>query len=258
MAFDLHNALKARVDWPIRLRPAIDRTEQCSVFVVYRRRNARHVVALREQAGVVNLCAWALDSVEPSLRDVTIGEGAGNKFELLDRMLQACPRPANEWLVMADDDVTFVRGDISLFVNMASRCGAELAQPGHDRRGFVNYGITVSRPLTRARQTTFVEIGPVFGISPRGRERLVPFGDVGMGYGLERCWYNLRPRPTFVVVDEVRMRHLVPAGTSYDSGALAAEMPTLWTRRGAVEPQPEVNLNVWPAWRRMPPLPQVN
>ena len=243
-------ALKRHVDWPVRMRPgpAAPVPPYC-VYVVYRRRNADQVLALAEASGA-QLVAWALDEVAASLQARTVGCGAGAKFELLDRMIEARPPRPGEWVVVADDDVRITRGSIGRFLQLASSVGADLAQPAHDRRSEVNYGLTVSRLLTRVRETSFVEIGPLFAMSPAARERIVPFGEVGMGYGLEQRWYNLSPRPRFAIVDEVRMRHLVPAGTAYDNEGLAAGMADVWRASGALIPQPQQTLATWHAWSR--------
>ena len=232
--------LKALVDWPLSLRPPVPRrTPPFRAYCVERRANADVVNALAAQAR--DLHRWSLDV------------GAGMKFDLLARLVaQHPPRSSEEWLVFLDDDVTIVRGTLATFIGIAAALAFDVAQPGHDRRGYVNYGLTVSRPFTRARLTSFVEIGPIFAVGPRARLRVLEtFAGSGMGFGLERVWYNLEPRPRFGVVDEVRMRHLNPSTGAYDADASIASGAATIERFGASADQPQETYRTWAAWQRI-------
>src|SRR5689334_22505303 len=139
-------ALKARVDWPVAARFPVRRPDDgISIYVIERAANADNVDRLAPQAD--KSYRWDL-ATRP-----------GEKFDLLHQLILAHPPEENEWIVIADDDVVLSRGDLRRFVAISARLGFDLAQPAHDRRGFVNYGLTVSRIGVRARQTTFVEIG---------------------------------------------------------------------------------------------------
>ena len=129
--------LKALVDWPLSLRPPVPRrTPPFRAYCVERRANADVVNALAAQAR--DLHRWSLDV------------GAGMKFDLLARLVaQHPPRSSEEWLVFLDDDVTIVRGTLATFIGIAAALAFDVAQPGHDRRGYVNYGLTVSGSLGR-------------------------------------------------------------------------------------------------------------
>jgi glycosyltransferase involved in cell wall biosynthesis len=247
----LQDHIKARVDLPLRVRPAVGAAPPFRVYVIYRQKNAGNVARLAAQTPPGHLHAWALDEVAPECAAATLGAGPGLKFDLLRELLRLAPPAPDEYCVVADDDVHLVRGSLSRFLALADAANFDIAQPGHDRRGFPNYGLTVSRPLSRARLTTFVEIGPLFAVAPSRREDLLGLpDDLGMGFGIEQYWYNLEPHVRFGVVDEVRVRHLVPAGTAYDADGLARDMPALFRRLNATRSQPQLTLGTWPAWRR--------
>lgn len=233
--------LKARLDWPVALRPGRLSAPPFRVYVIAREQNAAHVSALARQTGG-RIEVWPLD------------ERPGRKFDLLDRMLRERPPEPEEWLVVADDDIRLVRGDVGRFVAIAAAAGFDLAQPGQDRRGFATYGVTVSKPLTRARLTSFVTAGPLFAVSPGWRERIVAtFPGSGMGWALPRIWRSLAPRPRLGVIDEVRMRHLVKTGTGYDVAEARREMYATWERFGLWDgQQAQYTYRTWHAWQRIP------
>ena len=236
---NISNRIKAVVDHPLALRKAPSRPPPARGYVIGRGRNDEVVRKLVETDFPWH--RWNLD------------ESPGKKFNLLNRLLAMSPPQDGEWLVFADDDVVITRGGLARFLALANEAEFDIAQPGHDRRGYPNYGLTVSRPLSRARLTTFVEIGPIFAVAPSRRIDIIPFRDEGMGFGLERRWFNLQPSVRFGVVDEVRMRHLVPAGTHYDSRLLNEQVTRGWDHLRFPLNQPQETLGHWPSWARRRP-----
>lgn len=229
------DALKAGLDWPIAARfPLRPSDHRIALYVIERLRNSDNVARLAAQVDEAH--RWHLD------------ERPGQKFELLNQLIRENSPRADEWVVFADDDVLISRGDLRRFVALSAALGFDVSQPGHDRRGFVNYGLTVSRIGTRARETTFVEIGPVFAVSPTARHRVVDtFAGSGMGWGLEQVWYSRGLK--FGIVDEVRMQHLGKTGASYDVGGSVRAMHELLQRYGVQGQQPQETLRTWRAWK---------
>lgn len=249
------NTAKARVDFPRVLRPRLRRTPDtpASVYLVYRSHNASIVTALQRKLGGAQLYAWALNAPHPSLRQWTVGSGPGDKFALIYSLLAEHPPGPRDHVVVADDDVVLTRGDLADLLQLQWQAGLDLVQPGHDRRGHPNYGLTVARPLSRARATSFVEIGPLFAVTPGRRGEVVgALRGAGMGYGVEQLWWELRPSLRMGVIDEVKMRHLSPAGSAYDNDQLASDMRASWTKRGVTAIQPQECYGTWHAWQRLP------
>lgn len=249
------NAAKSRVDFPRVLRPRLRRTPvaAASVYLVYRSHNASVVTALRRKLGGAVLHAWALDVPAPSLRQCTVGSGPGDKFALICGLLAERPPGPHDHVVVADDDVVLTRGHLADLLQLQLKAGLDLAQPGHDRRGHPNYGLTVARPLSRARITSFVEIGPLFAVAPSRRDEvLAALRGAGMGYGVEQLWWELRPSLRMGVIDEVKMRHLTPAGGAYDNEQLAADMRASWSDRRVTAVQPQESYSTWHAWQGRP------
>ena len=229
-----------------------------TVYSVYRRRNAsvlRRLLAPALEAGwAVRL--WALDDRDPALDAMTAGAGPGTKFELVNSLLgEAAPGPG-EHVVVADDDAVFVRGSLVSFVSTAAAAELDLAQPAHVLRSNISHRITWMRPFSKARLTTFVEIGPIFAVSPRWRDSVVPFpAGLGMGWGLELQWMDLQERGCRLgIVDAARVRHLSPFASAYAADEEVAKLTRLLEERGAPGWRGlRRTLGTWRPWMRRAP-----
>jgi hypothetical protein len=85
-----------------------------------------------------------------------------------------------------------------------------------------------------ARQTPFVEIGPVSAFARGTFPTLLPFPDVRMGWGLDLHWAALARRHGWRcgVLDAVAIRHsAAPAAEHYSRAAAVAEARTLLAER---------------------------
>ncbi|MGZ8634584.1 MAG: glycosyltransferase family 2 protein, partial [Solirubrobacteraceae bacterium] len=92
---------------------------------------------------------------------VTAPQGERGKFENLNALLAAHPPAAYDWLLVVDDDVALPRGFLDAFLWAAERTGLKLAQPAHRLHSHAAWPVTRRQPGATARETTFVEIGPV-------------------------------------------------------------------------------------------------
>ena len=225
---------------------------------IYRTRNAETLCRMLDEVdpATFRTALWALDASAPLLADHTVGEGGGSKFELLNRILALQPLAESEYLVVTDDDLTFRRGSLGRFLDIAVACHLDLAQPAHDRRSHRSHEITRRRLLSKARRTTFVEIGPVFLVAPRLRTEIVPFPDgVGMGWGLELLWHDLHTQGAALgIVDAVSVRHHVPPGAGYDLEAeRLANSERLKSRGWERMADMQATLQTWRPWQASPP-----
>ena len=115
----------------------------------------------------------------------------GGKFENADVLLRdgLAVMPAPRWTIVVDDDVILPPGFLDRFVAVAERCDFVLCQPALTLRSFASHAITRRRPGALARETRFVEIGPVTAFRAEAHGVLLPFPeDAGMGWGLDRHW----------------------------------------------------------------------
>jgi hypothetical protein len=226
-----------------------------TIVGVYRSRNADRVRRLVQPALDRGWEAawWALDEVAEGLEAMTVGSGPGPRLGLLNEVLEHAG-VGGGWVVVSDDDVTFERGDVARLVALAGRAGLDLAQAARADAA-VDHGITSFRRLSRARRTSFVEIGPVLAVGPRWRERILPFpAERGMGWGLELEWLDLfREGCELGIVDAVRVRHEGPRGEEYDDAGeidrVHAELEALGYRAWS---DVQVTLGTWRPWQRSP------
>jgi hypothetical protein len=190
------------------------------VVGVYRHRNSQVLRTLLDQSPEISdVRLWSLDGSD-DFPGLTLGEGPGGKFSLINRLVGAAPLPTGSWLVVTDDDVTFTRGDLARFLAYCERAQLDLAQPAHTPASFYTHAFTVARPWSRARLTGFVEIGPLFALSPKGRSLFLPFDESGMGWGMEFRWHEQIARGARLgVVDACHIVHHSPAGSDYGTDA---------------------------------------
>ncbi|HEV2815209.1 MAG TPA: hypothetical protein VGW10_18280 [Solirubrobacteraceae bacterium] len=169
--------------------------------------------------------------------------GGRGKFENLNRLLAAPafappsgdappaaaappsgPAPP-DWLLAVDDDVVLPRGFLDRFLAIAERFDLKIAQPAHRLASHAAWPVTRRRPASVARETAFVEIGPVTAFHQDTFAALLPFPDLRMGWGLDAHWSAVaRDNGWRIgVVDATPILHAVPAANAYGRDAAIAE-----------------------------------
>jgi hypothetical protein len=205
------------------------------------RRRVLALGVLRPEHGA--LAAAARSELERSRHQVelrTCPPGALGKFENLNRLLAEHPLEGRDWLLVIDDDVALPRGFLDRLLFLAERFSLDLAQPAHRLRSHAAWALTRRRPGAVARETAFVEIGPVTAFARSTFSTLLPFPPLRMGWGLDLHWAALaRARGWRLgVLDAVAIRHLAaPAASAYsreaaidEARAFLAEHPYLSAR----------------------------
>ncbi|MFA5882546.1 MAG: glycosyltransferase [Acidimicrobiia bacterium] len=233
-------------------------TRSVLVLCIYRARNAALVAALVDEAASRGWDArlWALDASEPTLAEWTVGAGSGAKFPLLNGLLHEIDLDGYDWVVVADDDFAFDHGSLADVLAVAEAAGLDLVQPAHTERSYRDNEIGVRRPLSVARRTTFVEIGPVFAVRRPWSGQVLPFpADHTMGWGLELEWFDLERRGARLgIVDAVPLRHLHPVGRGYAKQDELDRLRARLRERG-FESLADVQRTVgtWRPWQPRPP-----
>jgi GT2 family glycosyltransferase len=162
-------------------------------------------------------------------------EGMG-RFENLNRLL-AAHLPAQhgyDWLLTIDDDVTLPRGFLDRLLFGAERLALDLAEPAHRLRSHAAWQVTRRQPGAVARETRFVEIGPVTLFAASTFTTLLPFPALRMGWGLDLHWAALaRERGWRLgVLDAVAIGHIAaPAASAYSRSEAEAEARTFLAER---------------------------
>lgn len=202
-----------------------------------------------------DVALWALDDVWEPLAHVTSGAGPGLRLANLNRLLEVTGTETR-WVVLCDDDVEFVRGDVVRLVDEAEAAGFGIAQPAHAPGSHVSHGVTRAAPRSRGRAVTFVEAGPISVVSPSWHGRVLPLPEWrGMGWGLELEWMDLRAEGCVLgVVDVVTYLHLDAVGGTYDETVERERMRADLSARGIADLSAlQTTLATWRPWRRTPP-----
>lgn len=228
------------------------------VLCVYRYKNApfvkRYVAAAQRYRWEVRL--WALDEVHPDLRGYSHGSGKGTKFVLLNSLLKVKQFSDFDWILVLDDDFTLHRGSLANFVAIAQVAGMSLAQPAHTFSRYRSFRVNCCHPLSVARLTTYVEIGPAFAVSRAWTERIVPFPEeFQMGWGLDIIWSDLtREGARLGVIDWVTLNHMGPLAKDYDRSPEYQRLVGILRDRGYNSLREiQKTLAVWRPWQRQPP-----
>jgi len=171
----------------------------------------RVLVLAVQRTDVPNLLGAARAELLRSRHTVTLATrtaGAAGKFANLAALLADHPADAHDWLLVLDDDVALPPRFLDRFLVACERFGFVLAQPAH------RHGSHAAWPITRrradiARQTRFVEIGPVTAFHRDAYPAVLPFPDLRMGWGLDAHWAAIaRDRGWPVgIVDATPIRH---------------------------------------------------
>ncbi|MFL5817522.1 MAG: hypothetical protein ACJ76L_07965 [Conexibacter sp.] len=198
----------------------------------------RRVLAIGiEREDRPNLMAAAGTELARSRHDVelaTSGVGGRGKFENLNALLDAHPLHGRDWLLVLDDDVALPRGFLDGFLFLAERFELKLAQPAHRRRSHAAWRITRRRAGSVARETGFVEIGPVCAFHRDTFETLLPYPQLQAGWGLDSHWAALAHEHGWKigVVDATPIRHVMrPIADSYRRADAMAEAQAFLAER---------------------------
>lgn len=190
----------------------------------------RRVLALAvERDDVPNILAAARAELAQSHHELTVAStptGGRGRFENLNRMLAAHPPAGYDWVLAIDDDVALPSGFLDAFLFLAERFGLVLAQPAHRHRSHAAFAITRRHAGVVARQTAFVEIGPVTAFHRTVFETLLPFPPLRAGWGLDLHWSALAAEHGWPigVIDATPIRHgLRLIAGAYDRGDALAE-----------------------------------
>jgi len=143
-------------------------------------------------------------SVEVDLRWASIGVGEpdefldrytefkvvqGDKFSVLNRLIAPCDLEEYDYLLVIDDDIDLPPGWLDDFLTLASDCEFDICQPARSSNSDVGHAFTLTIPGIQARETEFVEVGPVVAVRRRAFASLVPFDETfPMGWGMESAW----------------------------------------------------------------------
>jgi hypothetical protein len=188
-----------------------------------------------------NCIGPALDELRASRHNVRIAAGSlddlhGGKFENLALLL--ADQEPTDWTFVVDDDVCLPRHFLDGFIALAEAFEFQLAQPAQTLASHAAWASARRVPKSVARQTNFVEIGPVTAFSRTAAHALLPPPPLQMGWGLDLHWGAVAEREAWKlgIIDALPVRHEVrPVGGAYSSTDATAEAQRFLTDRPYIQ-----------------------
>jgi len=222
----LLRAADALLDLQLRLRGVPRRLDEMAAEVPRRR-----VLA----ASAFRPDSTRIAAVESELRrsghEVRLAFGStedhgGGKFQNLNAILAEADGGEQDWLLLVDDDVVLPPRFLDRLLGVCERFELRLAQPALTLASHGAWDVTRRRSGRLARETRFVEIGPVTVLARDAAAELVPFPDLRFGWGLDLHWAAVgRERGWRLgVVDALPVRHdLAGVASAYPHAQAVAE-----------------------------------
>jgi glycosyltransferase involved in cell wall biosynthesis/tetratricopeptide (TPR) repeat protein len=127
----------------------------------------------------------------PKVAEVTVRSLPGKKpkFEIMNELLLESPVEEYDYVLLSDDDVVLPENFLDHFIPLQQRLGFVIAQPARTSNSYIDHPIVQQHPGIVARETRFVEIGPVVSFHRSAFEFVFPFDlTSSMGWGYENVW----------------------------------------------------------------------
>jgi hypothetical protein len=154
--------------------------------------------------------------------------GRTGKFALMNYLLSCTAWRMYDFVIVCDDDIHLPEGFIDSFISLQERFDFALAQPARTHNSYIDHPITEQSDANLARETYFVEIGPVTSFRADMLRLVAPFDESApMGWGLDFVWpaivkeHNLH----MGIIDATPVDHSMRAPvTTYDGDTTRQRM----------------------------------
>jgi ubiquinone/menaquinone biosynthesis C-methylase UbiE len=115
--------------------------------------------------------------------------GKRPKFQIINDLLAGDDLSRYDYVILCDDDVVLPEQFVDTFIAMQSSLGLAIAQPARTLNSYIDHPIVEQHLGVHARQTLFVEIGPVVSFHTSVFDFVFPFDLISpMGWGYENVW----------------------------------------------------------------------
>lgn len=163
------------------------------------------------------------NEIPTSLKPVTIFHSQEKipKFKLLNKILKDIDFDEYDYILFSDDDVAIHDNFLDLYIDIIESKKLKIAQPARAWHSYNVHPIVIQDKSSIARETNFVEIGPIFSFHKSVFAYLLPFPDnAEMGIGLDFVWPVIAQKNNFKIgiVDLTPVDHSYRAqSTTYSS-----------------------------------------
>lgn len=136
-----------------------------------------------------------------------------------------------DFVIVTDDDTRLEDDWLDSFIGVQHELGFALAQPALTHNSHHSYDFNLRHYELLARETLFVEIGPLFSVARSAYPHIFPFDKRSPeGWGYDLIWpYRLRQEHLRMgVIDAYPIDHSFrPQGLTYDYGTADSDRNTL-------------------------------
>jgi hypothetical protein len=194
---------------PVKLRPTIQHTGSrngtsspgkkpqvlvLGVYLAHQPNNIIDIVEVISRSNAYNVTQQWIALCGPAERkvaEVTCQENVNltPKYTLMNSLLTGVQVDRYEYTLTLDDDIVLPEGFIDEFLDLQTRLKFAIAQPARTTNSFADHPIVIKQRGVSARQTRFVEIGPVVSFHRSVFSTVFPFDITSpMGWGYENVW----------------------------------------------------------------------
>ncbi len=132
------------------------------------------------------------------------------KFAILNRLLGNMDLSAYDFIIVTDDDIELPGSFLDRYLALADCYDFALAQPARSHDSYIDHVFVEQLDGITARQTHFVEIGPLFSMRADALPFLLPFDiSTPMGWGYDFTWPSVMKKVGLKmgIVDALPVRH---------------------------------------------------
>jgi hypothetical protein len=210
------------------------------VYMADRTNSAEHLVqAFTSTQHVRVQQRWvALNGVSDcaAVRDVTsiISTRREPKFSLLNRLLRPADTDDFDFVIACDDDIYLSNGFLHAFIAYQQKFDFAVAQPARAWHSHFDHSFVLRRPWLQARQTLFVECGPLVSFRKDAAKLLLPFDQANQMWGMDLVWPEIidRHRLKMGIIDALSIDHsLRPQASLYNRAEEEAAMRSYLSTR---------------------------
>jgi hypothetical protein len=152
------------------------------------------------------------------------------KWQIVNELISTEDVRCFDYVMVCDDDVLLAKDFVDCFIAEQQCLDFALAQPARTWRSYTDHPIVRRRLFTRARQTNFVEIGPVVSFRHDFMRLVYPFSaESPMGWGYDLTWPVVASAHGLAIgiIDGVPVDHSLRARSAlYDQGEQLKVMGT--------------------------------
>jgi len=204
------------------------------VYLADRENSIEHIVKVLSEAQTFSVdqkwIALLGEPPTPEVGRVTVSRrfGRTGKFALMNYLLSCTAWRMYDYVIVCDDDIRMPEGFIDRFLSLQERFNFALAQPARTHNSYIDHPITEQSDATLARETYFVEIGPVTSFRADILRLVAPFDESApMGWGLDFVWPAIVKEHDLHmgIIDAIPVDHSMRAPvTTYDGDTTRQRM----------------------------------